>query len=108
VAGARLVTARRLTLALFLVGLGLLAVGAAIFFWQFPHSPGDYGWFAYGKDPEPARYADWSMGWPGTEGDLRLSLAGAAVAGAGFLVILVPIIAWGVRLGQSSARPDQS
>lgn len=96
-------TALRVVLALFVLGLTLLAVGATIFFWQFPHAPGDHGWFAYAADEH--RYADWEMGWPGTEGNLRLTMAGAAVAGAGFLVILVPIIAWGVRLGLALDRP---
>ena len=36
----------------------------------------------------------------GSSGDLRLSLLGAAIAGAGFLVVLVPIVAWGVYLGR--------
>ncbi|GAA4363994.1 hypothetical protein [Nocardioides caricicola] len=94
---------RRVVQLLFLVGLGLLAVGAAVFFWQFPHTPDT--WFGYRSDGSSD--ADWHMGWPGTEGDLRLSLAGAALAGAGFLVILVPIIAWAVRLGLRLAEADR-
>lgn len=95
---------QRVVVGLALIGVGLLAVGAALFFWQFPHAPDDYGWFGYAGEVEAGD--DWSMGWPGVEGDLRLSLAGAAVAGAGFLVVLVPIVAWGVRLGHALGARD--
>jgi hypothetical protein len=108
VAGARLVSARRAVLVLFVVGLALLAAGAALFILQFPHAPDDFGWFAYADDTQADPFADWSMGWPGSEGDVRLSLAGAAIAGAGFLVILVPIIAWGVRSGRMQSDAERT
>ena len=81
---------RRLVLGLLAVGLGLLAVGAALFFVYVPHYETG-GCFVY---------ADWDGGGPCLQGDLRAAMAGAAIAGAGFLVVLVPIVAWGVRLGR--------
>ena len=104
-AGAGLVSPRRLLLGLFAVGVGLLAIGAAVFFASFPHGTDDFGWFAYADAPDNA---DWEMGWPDPSGDLRLTMLGAAIAGAGFLVMLVPIVAWGVHLGRGlgSSRAD--
>ena len=87
-------TPRRLLLGLFGLGVLLLALGATVFFAYFPHWESG-GWFVYAGDD----YAG-----PGLEGDLRAALGGAAIAGAGFLVILVPIVAWGVRLGQLLGR----
>ncbi|WP_460835168.1 hypothetical protein [Nocardioides hungaricus] len=81
---------RRLLLGLFGAGVALLAVGAAVFFAFFPHQESG-GWFAYG---------DVEGGLPRAEGSLRAALVGAAIAGTGFLVVLVPIVAWGVRLGR--------
>lgn len=94
-------SAQRVTLGLFGLGVLLLAVGATVFFVFFPHSGvEDFGWFANTEED----YADWEMGWPDPSGDLRLTMVGAAIAGVGFLVILVPIIAWGVRLGRMLER----
>ncbi|GAB6985560.1 hypothetical protein [Nocardioides pyridinolyticus] len=89
-------SARRLTLALFGVGVLLLAVGTTVFFAFFPHSVEDWFGFAAAEDP----FADWEMGWPEPSGDLRLTMVSAAISGAGFLVLLVPIIAWGEQLGR--------
>ena len=91
-------SARRLALGLFGLGVLLLAVGATVFFVFFPHGIDDVGWFGYGAERD---HADWEMGWPESSGDLRLSMVGAAVAGVGFLVVLVPLIAWAVHLGRS-------
>lgn len=91
---------RTVLLGLAAVGVALLAVGAAVFFANFPRSGlEEFGWFAQsGDDP------NWTMGWPEPTGDLRLTMVGAAIAGAGFLVVLVPIVAWGVHLGRRLGR----
>jgi hypothetical protein len=89
---------------LFVVGLALLVVGAVLFFWQFPHSGAEWVGMPAGAADG---HSDWSMGWQ-DHGSLRWSLFGAAIAGAGFLVILAPIIAWGVRLGLALGQPDRS
>jgi hypothetical protein len=87
--------ARSRVLLLFLAGVALLAVGALIFFTQLPSGQTDF--IAYG----PLDDADLpDLGNP------RLALGGAAIAGAGFLVILVPIVACGVRLGQLLGQPE--
>lgn len=93
-------TPRRVLLGLFGLGVLILAIGAAIFFAQFPHTSDS--WSGYAGDVDAG--ADWSMGWPGVEGDLRGAMAGAAIAGVGFLVILVPIVASGVWLGRQLER----
>lgn len=78
------------------VGVLLLALGATVFFASFPHQ----------VTGNCLVYAGAGRGLPCTEGSLRGALAGAAVAGVGFLVILVPIVAWGVRLGRSLGRSE--
>lgn len=89
---------QKLVRVLFGLGILILGIGALVFFAYFPHQASG-GCFAYG---------DFQGGLPCTEGSLRATMLGAAVAGVGFLVVLVPIIAWGVRLGQALGRSDRA
>lgn len=82
---------------LFLAGLALLVVGALVFFTQLPSGQTE---FVVLGPLDDADLPD--LGNP------RLALGGAAIAGAGFLVILVPIVAWGVLLGQALGSSDRT